>query len=92
MNEQGFLCTKHIKTGVIEQYGTPHEVHALAYWIMDDGGRLSYNKDYERKGFSINTHSFPKEQVELVCKGLQNRYGLNCWVKSNKKKWCYFRW
>lgn len=84
LDHQGILCKKHIKAGLIEQYGT---ASALAYWIMDDGGRLCYNKDYERKGFSLNTQSFTKEEVELLCKGLQNRYGLHCWVKSNKKKW-----
>ena len=54
---------------------------------MDDDGRLSYNKDYPRKGFSLNTHGFSKGQVEILCDGLKARYGFKCWVKPNKKQW-----
>lgn len=59
-DSQGNLCHKHIKPHFVEHFLTPR---ALAYWIMDDGGRSSYNKDYERKGFALNTHGFPKDQV-----------------------------
>lgn len=83
-DSQGNLCKKHSKPDFVERYLTPR---AFAYWIMDDGGKSSYNKDYERKGFALNTHSFPKDQVEILCKGLQTRYGLNCWLKPNKNKW-----
>jgi hypothetical protein len=54
---------------------------------MDDGGKSSYNKDYPRKGFALNTHGFPRNQVDILCQGLQNRDHLKCWVKQNKKKW-----
>lgn len=84
LDSQGKLCKKHIKPFFVENYLTPR---AFAYWIMDDGGRSSYNKDYQRKGFALNTHGFPKDQVEILCQGLQNRYGLHCWLKSNKNKW-----
>lgn len=30
----------------------------LAYWLMDDGGLLSYSKDYPRKSLVFNTHGF----------------------------------
>lgn len=84
LDSQKNLCKKHIKPYFVEQYLTPR---ALAYWIMDDGGKSSYNKDYQRKGFALNTHSFPKNQVEILRQGLETRYGLNCWLKSNKNKW-----
>ena len=84
LDSQGKLCKKHRKPLFVENYLTPR---AFAYWIMDDGARLSYNKDYERKGFALNTHGFPKDQVEILCQGLKNRYGLNCWLKLNKNKW-----
>lgn len=80
----GVVCKKHIKPYLVEHHLT---AHALAYWIMDNGGRSSYSKDYERKGFSLNTHSFPKNQVEMLIQGLQKRYGLDCWLKMNKNKW-----
>jgi hypothetical protein len=84
LDSQGNPCKKHIKPNFVEDFLTPR---ALAYWIMDDGGRLSYNKDYPRKGFSINTHGFSKGQVEILCDGLKARYGFKCWVKPNKKQW-----
>lgn len=84
IDSQGNPCKKHIKAGFVERFLSPL---GLAYWIMDDGGKSSYNKDYPRKGFALNTHGFPKEQVEILCQGLQNRYGLDCWLRPNKKKW-----
>jgi hypothetical protein len=47
---------------------------------MDDGGLLSYNKDYTRKGLVFNTHGFNLSKVEILS---QN---LNTWVKTNKNK------
>jgi hypothetical protein len=51
---------------------------------MDDGEKISYNKDYERKGLVLNTQGFLKSHTEILCQGLQNRYGLDCWLKPNK--------
>jgi hypothetical protein len=84
LDSQGKLCKKHIKPLFVENYLTPR---AFAYWIMDDGGKSCYNKDYQRKGFALNTHGFPKEEVEILCQGLRTRYSLDCWLKLNKKKW-----
>jgi hypothetical protein len=36
---------------------------SLAYWFMDDGGLLSYNKDYVRKGLVFNTQGFTLQEV-----------------------------
>ena len=84
LDSQGNRCKKHIKPFFVEHYLTPM---SLAYWIMDDGGRSCYNQDYPRKGIALNTHGFSKQQVEILCQGLQNRYGFHCWLKLNKNKW-----
>lgn len=84
LDSHGNKCQKQVKPFLVESYLSPI---GLAYWIMDDGGRSSYNRDYERKGFALNTHGFSKSEVELLSQGLHTRYGLNCWLRPNKKKW-----
>jgi hypothetical protein len=77
---------KRIPPHFVKRYLNPR---ALAYWIMDDGGRSCYNKDYERRGFALNTLGAPcfsKEEVLSLCKGLKKRYGLRCWCRGNKGK------
>ncbi len=51
---------------------------------MDDGGRACYTKEYPRRGLVFNTQGFPKNQVELLCQGLRNRYLFECWLRPNK--------
>jgi hypothetical protein len=84
LDSQGNRCKKHIPPLFVEQYLSPC---ALAYWIMDDGGKSCTNGDVQRKGYSINTHSFTKQEVESLVGGLQGRYGLHCWLRPNKNKW-----
>lgn len=59
---------------------------SLAYWFMDDGGLLSYNKDYVRKGLVFNTQGFTLQEVETLSQNLNKTYNLDTWVKENKKK------
>ena len=59
---------------------------ALAYWFMDDGGLLSYNKDYLRRGTVLNTQGFAKDECELLRDNLNKSFGFNCWCKKNKGK------
>lgn len=59
---------------------------SLAYWFMDDGGLLSYNKDYVRKGLVFNTQGFVFNEVLILSENLNTAYNLNTWVKTNKKK------
>jgi hypothetical protein len=59
---------------------------SLAYWFMDDKGRLSYNKDYVRKGIVFNTQGFTFNEVKILSENLNNKYNLETWVKENKKK------
>lgn len=66
-----------MKPFLVENFLTPV---GLAYWFMDDGGKSSYNRDYIRKG----TQGFTRKDVEILCQGLQKKFGLNCWVKPNK--------
>jgi hypothetical protein len=58
----------------------------LAYWFMDDGGLLAYNKDYVRKGLVLNTHNFIFDEVNLLSENLNLTYSLGTWVKRNKKR------
>lgn len=81
VNSQGTISKKSIKPLFVDNYLTPR---AFTYWFMDDGGRLSYNKDYQRKGLVLNTQGFLKSDTEILCQGLQNRYHSNCWLKPNK--------
>ena len=53
---------------------------------MDDGGLLSYNKDYLKKGLVLNTQGFTVNQVKLLSDNLNKAHGLNSRVKQNKKK------
>lgn len=58
----------------------------LAYWFMDDGGKLDYNKNSKNKGVVLNTQSFTTEEVELMSKQLSVKFNLECEVRSNKGK------
>ena len=51
----------------------------LAYWIMDDGGINTYNATI------LNTDSFTLEEVELLQKALEQKFGLRT-RKSQKRK------
>ena len=59
---------------------------SLAYWFMDDGGLLSYNKDYVRKGLVFNTQGFTFQEVEILSQNLNKTYNLDTWVKENNPK------
>ena len=74
-------CKKHVKPCLVQNFLTPL---GLAYWFMDDGGRSSYNRDYIRRGLVLNTQGFTRGDVELLCQGLQKKFGLQCWTKPNK--------
>jgi CRISPR/Cas system-associated protein Cas5 (RAMP superfamily) len=53
---------------------------------MDDGGLLSYNKDYIRKSLVFNTQGFSFNEVNVVSENLNTTYNLETWVKLNKNK------
>lgn len=49
----------------------------LAYWFMDDGGVLSYNKHYVREALVVNAQGFTVNQVKLVSDSLNKAHALN---------------
>ena len=58
----------------------------LAYWFMDDGGKLDYNKNSKNKSIVLNTHSFTEDEVLNMSKELNKKFNLDCEIRSNKGK------
>jgi len=80
-----FLIKKH--KGVVDNLIKNHLTgRGLAYWFMDDGGKLDYNKNSKNKGLVLNTHSFSKEEVEIMSIELRNKFNLNTYTRLNKNK------
>jgi len=80
-----FLIKKH--KGVADNLIKNHlRGRGLAYWFMDDGGKLDYNKNSKNKGLVLNTHSFSKEEVEIMSIELRNKFNLNTYTRLNKNK------
>lgn len=81
-----FLINKNksIPNNLIKNHLTPR---GLAYWWMDDGGKLDYNKNSKNQGLVLNTHSFMKEEVEKMSKELALKFNLNTCVRLNKNKY-----
>ena len=86
-----FLCRLDPKTGsykksIKEDFGEKYlSPRSLAYWFMDDGGKMDYTKN-EGKGIVLNTHGFSHDEVEILSSALAKQFNLNCWVKKNKGK------
>jgi len=70
---------KHILPDLLANAITPI---SLAFWFMDDGSQL----DYRSYGLQYNTHAFSVEEVNSLCTILQDKFGLQCWIKYNKGK------
>ena len=58
----------------------------LAYWFMDNGGKLDYNKNSKNKSVVLNTQSFTDLEVETMAEQLSSKFNLLCEVRSNKNK------
>jgi LAGLIDADG DNA endonuclease family len=76
--------TKGVITNLVKDHLT--EI-GLAYWFMDDGGKLDYNKNSTNKGIVLNTHSFTEEEVNNMASDLNEKFHLNTYVKLNKNKY-----
>lgn len=74
---------KGITESLIPNYLT---ARGLAYWFMDDGGKLDYNKNSKNKSLVLNTQSFTEEEVEKLSNGLKAKFQLDCSVRANKGK------
>jgi len=68
---------------LIANYLTPR---GLAYWFMDDGGKLDYNKNSKNRSIVLNTHSFTDNEVDLMSKQLSSKFNLLLEIRSNKNK------
>jgi LAGLIDADG DNA endonuclease family len=81
-----FLINKHkgIANNLIHNHLTPR---GLAYWWMDDGGKLDYNKNSKNQVLVLNTHSFMKEEVEMLSNELALKFNLNTCLRLNKNKY-----
>jgi hypothetical protein len=71
---------KGISPNLIKDHLTPK---GLAYWFMDDGGKLDYSSN-DGKGIVLNTQCFSESEVNIMASELQSKFGLIIWVKSNK--------
>ena len=82
-----FLLDKGGKKGISENLVQDHLTpKGLAYWFMDDGGKLDYNKNSKNRSVVLNTHSFTDLDVEKMCDQISNKFDLLCEVRSNKNK------
>lgn len=80
-----FLKQKH--KGIVENLILDHLTpRSLAYWFMDDGGKLDYNKNSKNYSVVLNTQSFTNLEVELMSEQLSSKFNLLCEVRSNKNK------
>ena len=59
----------------------------LAYWFMDDGGKLDYNNNSHNKSIVLNTQSFTEEEVTILNKELSNKFKLKTEIRINKNKY-----
>jgi hypothetical protein len=74
---------KGISRSLITDYLTPV---GLAYWFMDDGGKLDYNPKSINKSLVLNTQCFLNKEVFMMTDELNKKFKLNCEVRSNKGK------
>ena len=58
----------------------------LAYWFMGEGGKLDYNKNSKNKSIVLNTHSFTEDEVLNMSTELNEKFNLDCDIRSNKGK------
>lgn len=74
---------KSISQNLIKDYLTER---SLAYWFMDDGGRLDYNNNSKNFSIVLNTQSFTDTEVETMATELGLKFDLNCSTRKNKGK------
>ena len=75
------------KKGIPESLILNHlTIKGLAYWFMDDGGKLDYNKNSKNKSIVLNTHSFTEDEVLNMSTELNEKFNLDCDIRSNKGK------
>lgn len=81
------LFLKQKQKGICENLVIDHLTpRGLAYWWMDDGGKLDYNKNSKNKSVVFNTQSFTELEVEHLSAQISRKFNLLCEVRSNKHK------
>lgn len=73
---------KSIDSDFLSRELTPR---SIAYWFMDDGGKLDYTIN-KGKGIVFNTQNFKFEEVQKLCDILNTQFGYETWPKKNKGK------
>ena len=58
----------------------------LAYWFMDDGGKLDYNKNSKNKSIVLNTQSFTDLEVINLAEELHEKFRFKTSTRNNKGK------
>ena len=77
-----FLLDKGGKKGISENLVLDHLTpRGLAYWFMDDGGKLDYNKNSKNRSVVLNTHSFTDLEVEKMSDQISDKFYLLCEVR-----------
>lgn len=77
----------NIKKGISKELIKNHLTEiSLAYWFMDDGGKLDYNEDSKNLSVVLNTHSFTREEVATMAIELSDKFCLKCSTRINKGK------
>ena len=75
------------KKGILDSLITTNLTgRGLAYWFMDDGLKLDYNKNSKNRSIVLNTQSFTDKEVEIMSKELMAKFNLECEIRSNKSK------
>lgn len=74
---------KIVTKNLIKTHLTPR---GLAYWFMDDGGKLDYNPNSNNKRVVLNTQSFTSKEVVSMADQLTEKFNLKCEIRSNKGK------
>lgn len=86
-NELGDLFLSNAKKSIPDSLIEKHLTgRGLAYWFMDDGGKLDYNKNSKNQGVVLNTQSFTEKEVLKMSEELSSKFNFECSVRSNKGK------
>jgi DNA-binding transcriptional regulator WhiA len=78
-NERKKVVSKHIDKHLTAR--------ALAYWFMDDGSKTSDSKTYH-----LNTQSFQKHEVKMLCDILKAKFNIIGTVNKDKDRWRIYIW
>jgi hypothetical protein len=81
---QALTRGKLVPKNLILYHLTPR---GLAYWFMDDGGKLDYNKGSKNQSIVLNTHSFTELEVKNMTEELSHKFNLDCSIRKNKGKY-----